>query len=282
MNIVLDIDWRAFWNIIKLYVFPETGTLVLNSILFFVFAVIVAIVYNIILYRKKIFKRIPRYYNWIVKLYIPFLFVGIVYIFLQFGLVWSAYKVIDDKRPLIVEGIYNVTLLQFFESNAKKEQFIEGVQTFAKTSQEGSKTLSVLLKAYSHEQHSGNDMVDHTKNKLVDYFIDTYGDDIYTLAAYGLINKVAPHVNLEDNLSYDDFHGAMSFLLEADHKTLEKSVVDALDSWCDNLITAQFKKIFIIIIVVLLIIMFIPFIEYFIYKKWVEPKYLNKLQVNSH
>ena len=188
-----NIDWWFFWEITKDYIFPSIGTLIWNIVLFFIISIIVSIMYTIILSKKKVLKRVPRYYNWAVKLYVPLLFAGIIYIFFQIAMVRGFYKILDNNRPVIVERIYNESVSHIFESNAHKNEFINEVQEIAKETQDDAKEFSLKLQGKVDSYDSGSSIIDKGKDKLAGYILDTYSEDIYTLVVYGMLNA-APHV----------------------------------------------------------------------------------------
>ena len=183
-----NIDWWFFWEITKDYILPSTGTLIWNIVLFFVISIIVSIAYSILLHKKKVFKRIPRYYNWAVKLYIPLLFVGIIYVFFQISILRGFYKILDNNRTVIVKSIYNESVSHIFESNVEKNEFINEVQNIAKDTQDGAKAFSLQLQEQVDSYDSGNNYINKGKDKLAGYLLDTYSEDIYTLVVYGMLN----------------------------------------------------------------------------------------------
>ncbi len=277
---VKHIDWMSLWEITKDYVLPNTGTIVISIILCGFLGLVIAITYIVILSRKKVFKRLPKYYNWAVKLYIPLLFVGIVFVSIQFGFVRGVYKILDNNRVHIVNDIYDVTLAQFFKSEQDKEKFIEELKLMASETQEGAKTLSKFFELWMHKLDTGNSLVNATKDKLTNYVVNNYGDDIYTLSVYALLQAAGSHANLHETLTYDEFKSVMDVLLTLDHQEIEQSLKAKLDQWCASFLKAQYHSIAIPIILLLVIIMAIPLVEYFVYKTWIEKKYLSKISNN--
>lgn len=275
LDFLKKIDWWFFWEITKDYIFPSIGTLIWNIVLFFVISIIVSIAYTIILSRKKVLKRIPRYYNWAVKLYVPLLFVGIIYIFFQIGMVRGFYKILDNNRPVIVENIYNESVSHIFKSNTEKNEFINEVQEIAKETQDGAKEFSLILHNKVNSYNSGNNIIDKGKDKLASYLLDIYSEDIYTLVVYGMLNS-APHVNITEAIPYDEFNTIFDVLLSVDHKNLEQSIIRKIDTWCSDLLYSQYKSLLITNLILLVIVMIIPLIEFFIYKMWIEKKWIDK------
>ena len=124
MTDVSEVEWHIVWDIFREFVLPHSGTLILNVVLFGVLGVVVSIIYAVILYKKGVFRRKPKYYNWSVKLYYPLLIGGIIFFFGQVGFVRGVYKIIDNEKDVVVTGIYNASLQAVFESEESKDAFV--------------------------------------------------------------------------------------------------------------------------------------------------------------
>lgn len=241
---------------------------------------ILALVYVIILYRKGIFKRIPRYYNWAVKLYIPLLFLGILYVFGQFGVIRGVYKILDSERQIIVAGIYKETVEHFFESEQQKDAFIKNIQQRAVESKQGSEYLVAIVHDYTKEYTTGYTFIDDAKNKVSKYLINKYGNDIYKLLLYSMLNASGKgaHVDISESIPYKDFSIAMDFLLEVGYQDIETVILQKLDEWCADLLSSQYSGMLKSTLILLILIMAIPVLDYVINKKWIEPKYRKGLK----
>ena len=276
-----QIDWGVLWGIIKDIVLPHSGTLILNCILFLFLGLIIAIAYCIFLYRKGIFKRAPKYYNWAVKLYIPLLIIGILYVFGQWGLIRGIYKIVDAERPIIVTSTYSSTLEYFFKSEHEKNQFLTSLQLFAVISKSSSEDLIALLKDhYKKRETKGESLVSSVENKLTQFLINNYGEEIYSFLLYHLITTVAEkggRINISDSISYNEFKVAIDFLLEVGYEDLEKIILEKLDDWVHNMLSSQYHNMVKSLLILLIIMMIIPLIEFFIYQKWIIPKYNKQL-----
>lgn len=276
-----QIDWVVLWGIIKDIVLPHSGTLILNCILFLFLGLIIAIVYCIFLYRKGIFKRTPKYYNWVVKLYIPLLIIGILYVFGQWGLIRGIYKIVDAERPIIVTSTYSSTLEYVFENEHEKNEFLTSLQLFAVASKSSSEDLIVLLKDhYKKRENKGESLASSIENKLTQFLINNYGEEIYSFLLYHLITTVAEkggRINMSDSLSFNEFKVAIDFLLEVGYEDLEKIILEKLDDWVHNMLSSQYHNMVKSLLILLIIMMITPLIEFFIYKKWIIPKYNKQL-----
>ncbi len=273
MDYLTKINWSIAWDIIKDIIIPHTATLVFNIILFVFIGLVLSIIYCVILSKKGIFKRKPKYYNWAVKLYIPTLIGVFLYIFTNIGFLRGFYKIIDKERDPIVTSVYDHTLSFAFKTEEAKNNFVKKVQVSANEVKDGSNHLMVELKKASLDYNSGISLIDDSKNKAAHYLIEKYGDDIYKISLYGMLNIAGAkaHTNINESLPYNEFSAGMDLLLEIGHKDIEQSIKDKLVEWFSSLLYYQYKSMIKPLIIILLIIISIPIIEFIIYKKWIEP-----------
>ncbi|QCE40056.1 hypothetical protein [Psychroserpens sp. NJDZ02] len=273
------IEWSVIWSIIKDIVMPHTWILTSQTLIFLFFGFILSIFYIIILNKKKVLTRNPKYYNWAVKVYIPTLIVGFLFVFGYTGFITGVYKVMNKEKETIVSSVYNHVLKLSFESENSKNEFIVNLQISAIVVKGGSKVLLASLKKTTSEYNSGYSIIDDNKNKLANYLIDKYADDIYKIVIYGMLDATGAkaNINIEEELTYDDFSTGMDLLLDLDYKDIEQGIKDKLLIWFDDLLYKQYKSLLYTQLILLLIIMSLPLIEFLIYKKWIEPKYPNQL-----
>lgn len=272
------VDWLYIWEIIRDIVLPHSGTLLFNTLLFLFLGFVVSLVYCIILYRKGVFTRVPRYYNWAVKLYIPILFAGILYLFGQWGFIRGVYKILDKERPTIVEGVYQGTLKQFFKNEEEKNKFIRSIQTFASETKTDSEAFLHGFEKQMEQYDTGTTFLNNTKNKLSKYLIQHYGEDVYKAAIYGMLTSAGKgaHINISEALPYSEYSAGMDFLLSVGHQDLEKVILQKLDQWCDGFLKTQYYGMTKSLFIFLVLLMLIPLLEYFIYKKWFESELIKK------
>ena len=279
MEYINKIDWSLVWGIIKDTIIPHSGTLLFNFILFLVIGLFLSICYIILLSKKKVLKRKPKYYNWAVKLYTPLLLGLFLYIFGQIGFLRGVYKVIIKEKEVIISSIYDNTLSVAFESEQSKNIFVEEMQLAAKEAKDGSNVLLKQLKESTQNYNTGNSLIDGSKNKIATYLIDSYGNDIYKITTYGMLNLANRHVNVSESMTYSEFSSAMDFLLEVEHKEIELAIREKLTTWFVSLLDSQYMGLVKSLLILLLIGMAFPVIEFFIYKKWIEPRVIkNELE----
>ncbi|MGG6231526.1 hypothetical protein [Tenacibaculum sp. SDUM215027] len=210
-----------------------------------------------------------------VKLYIPILLIGMLFLFGQIGCIRGTYKILDKENETIVSSLYNNILKLSFDSEKSKNDFIIGLQQAAREVKSNSNTLKEYLTTTTTEYNTGYTVIDDSKNILTSFLISKYGDDIYKISVYGLLSAAGAktHVNINESLSYEEFSIGMDFLLNVGHKDIEQSVKEKLMVWFDSLLFNQYKSLVLSQLVLLLFIISLPLIDFFIYKKWIEPKY---------
>ncbi len=281
MESIKNIDWLKLWSIFKDIILPHSGTLLFNCILFLFIGFILSILYIVILSKKQIFIRKPKYYNWAVKLYIPLLILGFLYLFGQIGLTRGVYKILHKEKASIVSGIFHGVLDFSFESEESKNIFIKGIQQSAIATKDGSNILVESIKDFVQKHGTGNSLIDNTKNKASSYLIEKYGEDIYKMVIYGMITVSGKHININESLPYDEFSTVMDIMLVTGYKDIEQAITNKLTDWSDSLLSSQYHSMVKSLLILLLILISIPLLEYFIYKKWIEPSYLKKISSNS-
>ncbi len=272
-----NIDWGFIWSILKDIVLPNSGTLIFNIIVFLFLGFIITIIYCIVLWRKDIFKRAPKYYNWAVKLYIPLLIVGILYVFGQWGFIRGIYKIMDNEKTMIVEGVYNSSVQQIFESEDAKNKFVLSAQMLAMKVKSNSQDYVIFFEKHLKDYDTGSSILNKTKNKLAKFIVNNYGEDLYKLTMYALITSAGKgHVDFSEELPYEEFNAVMDLLLEVGYQDIEKVVLYKLSEWFSIGITSQYNTMVKSLLILLFLILIFPLLEYFIYKKWIAPKYISK------
>ncbi|AIZ42107.1 hypothetical protein [Cellulophaga baltica] len=279
MEYLEKIDWPFIWSMVRDTVIPHSGTLIFNTLLFLFLGFAISLTYSIVIAKKKLLKRKPKYYNWAVKLYIPIVILSFLYVFGQIGLIRGIYKCLEKEKTNIVTGIYTNTLGFAFETEESKNDFIGKIQATAIDTKNRSDEFIFQLRKESKNHNSGYSLVDSGKNKIADYLITKYGTDIYKAGVYAMLNLAvakAAHTNLDDVMAYDDFSAGMDFLISVGHRDIEIAVLEKLDTWFTSLLSNQYWAMVKSLLLLAFIIVLIPIAEFFIYKKWIEPKLLEK------
>lgn len=275
----VNMDWNLVWGIIKDVVLPHSGTLIFNVILFLFIGLLLSTSYSVILSKKKVLKRAPKYYNWAVKLYIPIIIAVFLYFFGQIGFIRGIYKILDNEKESIVTSVYEKTLSYAFESEESKNNFLEYIQESAKKAKDGSVDLVAVIQKETQNYNSGISIIDEGKDKISNYLIDKYGNDIYTIGLYGMMNLAsvgASAANIKTGIdqeipSYSEFSTAVDFLLDVGYRDIELAIKDHLIKWFTTLLDSQYASMIKIHLIILLFVIILPLIEFYIYKKWILP-----------
>ena len=278
MDYITNIDWSLLWTITVNIIIPNLGKLLFSTILFSVIGLVLSIIYSIILYKKGVLKRKPKYYNWLVKLYLPLLLGAFLFVFGQIGIVRGTYTILENQKELIVEIIYAKTLSFAFESELSKKEFFEEIQFSATEVKDESGYLIDQFKDYSESRNTGYSLIDNGKDQISSLLIEKYGRDIYKVMLYGILNVAASKadVHITESISYSTFSYAIDVLQSIGYKDFELAIKEELIRWFDTILKTQYQSIMTSLLLLLLLFMCIPLIEFFIYKKWIEPYLLRK------
>lgn len=270
-----NIDWRIIWGFVKDIVLPHTGTLILSTVLFALLGLIIGIIYVVILYRKKMLKRIPKYYNWAAKLYIPLLIIGFTYILGQVGFLRGVYKVLNKEEAAVVSKVYESALNATFEDEKSKKEFVASLQHNSMDFMDVTDSIIDDIAQTTKSASTGYTLLDNGKDKLTNYLVKNYGDDLVKVAAYGVLTAAGAraHVDITEEVPYEDFSKVMDVVMLMGHKDIEKAIKGKLTVWVDETITSQYKGMRMSLLILLLVLALVPIIEFFIYKKWIEPRY---------
>lgn len=233
--------------------------------LFLAIAFVFSIVYSIVLYRYKLLKRKNKYYNWLVKLHIPIMFIINMYFGLQMGTLYGGYKTIQKEIPGLSKEMVARATQWAFNSEEHKQTSLRKLQMAAKSLQNENKSLQVnlldIVKAYNTDLQ----VVDNSKNKLAERMLRKYGDKLQSYILYGLLSKV-PKIEISEQMSFEEFDAGVQYLLDVDHTELESSIATKLSEGTNYLLKSQFTSLMRPLIIIWLLLMAIPLIEYGIYR----------------
>lgn len=271
-----NVNW---WGIVKDNVLPHLGTIILSLILFISIGFILGIIYNVILWKKKVYTREPKYYNWGVKLYILASMIAFVYFFAHFAIISSARKIIKKEEPRIVSEIYEQGVKQIFNSPEERNKFIKKIQDGAGGIQQGSKQLTADINKYVASKNIGFQLIDNGKNKLSNYLTAKYQDDIYSAGLYGMLLAAGRgHVDLK-SLSYEDFNMIVKTLNRLDPRDIEKSIKLKLTEEVDGIVSKQMDGLFKGALYLFIAILLVPLVEFFIYRHYAKRQLLKQAKV---
>jgi hypothetical protein len=261
-----QINWK---DIITEIVLPHLGTLTLYIVIFCVIGFILGVIYNIVLWQKNIFIRQHKYYNWLVKLYIPALLFTFLYFSVYFAFIFGAKSIIKDEESRIVNEIYETSVSQVFNSPQERKDFIVKLQKESAGIQKMSSDISKEVNTYVSQNNTGINLVDTSKNKLTNYIINKYQANLYSATLYGLIVASGSKIEVKD-MTYNEVNTLVNALSTLEPKKIESSVKDKLTELVDKIITSQINGFAKSTLLLFILIILIPIIEYFIYKWWIN------------
>ncbi|MGB1295169.1 MAG: hypothetical protein ACPG6V_06780 [Flavobacteriales bacterium] len=278
MNNIKQSDFEFLWEITKYFIENHGGEMAFNVIVYPIIGLILAGLCVFFFYKKKIFSRAPKYYNWIVKLYIPCIFILFLYVFGQLGILRGIYKIVDGEKQNVTEGLYQNTLGRAFETNDSKTEFITMLLSYSDVVEIETQVFIEYLKAKTQEMNSGNSLIDQGKNVIANYIIDNHINEIYQAVFNVLIELVNENASVEvdEFVSYSDINSGLETLKTLDHQKIEISIKNKLTNWLGQLINAQYVSLRNAILMFLILGLLLPVLEFFVYKKWIEPDYKKK------
>ncbi|MCC9071130.1 hypothetical protein LNQ49_05930 [Flavobacterium sp. F-65] len=268
------INWSETWIFLKQYILPNIGWLVFWIVLFILIGLAISIVLNIYLYKKKYFNRDRKYYNWIAKLWIPYIILVCLYFFGMFGFIYGCHIILDKENTTITTNIYSKTIGPAFSSEENKKEFLASLQKLMNSSEDASKSLSQSLALYIEKNNSGIATVDNFKNSSSNYLLQKYESEIFSATAYGLIKTVDSKVDIANikNVDYSQFKSLLTKLDKIKSEQIEKSIQLEMGLKVKNISDYFYKGIMKHEVLFYLLFMSFPFIEYLIYLKFYKTK----------
>ncbi|KFF05414.1 hypothetical protein [Flavobacterium reichenbachii] len=268
------IDWSETWEFLKEYILPNMGWFIFWILLFIVIGLILSIVLNVYLYRKNIFTRDRKYYNWFAKLWIPYIVVVFIYFSGMFGLFYSGHFVLERENKNITSSLYAKTIGPKFSSEQNKKEFLTSLQEVSNVSQEASKSIAQSLVAKIKNNNSGMAVVDNFKNSSCSYLYEKYESEIYSASIYGLIKAVDKKAGVASikKVDYSDFKLLLTKLDKVEPQKIEQSIQAEISLKIKTILDYFYKGIMKHEALFLLLFLSFPFIEYLIYLKFIKIK----------
>ncbi|HEX2899404.1 MAG TPA: hypothetical protein VHS96_06765, partial [Bacteroidia bacterium] len=252
---------------------PESLTVILSVLLYGFLGILLTIILLVLASRYKVFRRIPKYYNWAVKLYIPLVVLGTMYFSLQIGLIRGFYKVLDHESAAMTEGIYHQTIDRMFASQSEKEAYFKDLKALLVEYSHSSEALAEQLKARILSSNVDIGLVDKAKNGVATWLIDTFKDEIFSAVVFGALSVAGEKMGVNESLSWSESQKIMDILLESDAADLEVVIREKLTEMLGKLFYKQYASMrSSSILLWFLIVPLLPLLEFFIYKRWLERK----------
>ncbi|PIF30652.1 hypothetical protein CLU81_1094 [Flavobacterium sp. 9] len=269
-----SINWSEIWEITKEYVLPNIGWFIFWIVLFVIIGLILGIVFNVFLYRKNIFFRDRKYYNWFAKLWIPYFMIVFLYFSSMIGLFYGVHSVLRSENKSITSNIYSRTIGTTFSSEKEKKEFLNSLQTLSKSSEDVSKSMTQALAIYIKQNNSGYASVDNFKNSSTSYLLKKYESEVYSACVYGFMKVVDDKANMKNvkDIDYTQFKSLLQKLDQIEPQRIENSIQSEMGRKLQAILDYIFKEILKHELFFFFLFLLIPFVEYFIYLKFIKTK----------
>lgn len=269
-----SINWSEIWEITKEYVLPNIGWFIFWIVLFVIIGLILGIVFNVFLYRKNIFFRDRKYYNWFAKLWIPYFMVVFLYFSSMIGLFYGVHSVLRSENKSITSNIYSRTIGSTFSSEKEKKEFLHSLQTLSNSSEDVSKSMTQALAIYIKQNNSGYASVDNFKNSSTSYLLKKYESEVYSACVYGFMKVVDDQANMKNvkDIDYTQFKSLLQKLDKIEPQRIENSIQSEMGRKLQAILDYIFKEILKHELFFFFLFLLIPFVEYFIYLKFIKTK----------
>jgi hypothetical protein len=266
-----NIDLKIIYSILIDGIRNYPLKIILYTTIFLFIGIVFSISKVLVFKRFKVISRQQKYYNVLVKLYIPAVFIINIIFSLKVGLFWGAYEALKKDSYPISEQVYNTSSYYIFKDNTSKAVFITDLKSIVSDLSKNNNNVKVgivdIAKAYDTKYKA----VDQPKNWLAQLFADQYGERIHTLVLYGILNAV-PHTDSTSSISYTEFDRLADQFTKLDPENLEYSIVQKIQNLFLYILKSQFKIIIKGILFLWAILMLMPWVEFWIYSYLMKRK----------
>lgn len=270
------VNWSEIWGFSKHFILPNMGWFVFWAALFIVLGFIVGIVLSVYLYKKQIFTRDKKYYNWIAKLWIPYIVIVCLYFFSLFGMFYGGHSILSKESKNITAGIYSNTLGSAFSSEKEKRAFLSSLQQLSNSSEDASKSMTKALALYIQKNNTGMASIDSLKNSSGNYLLKEYESEIYSASVYGFMKVVDSKADMSNtkDISYAEFKSLLQQLDKIEPQKIEQSIQFEMGHKLQSFLDYIFKDLIKQQLFLFLLFLSFPFIEFLIYWKFLKTKSL--------
>ncbi|KUJ60692.1 hypothetical protein AR687_16820 [Flavobacteriaceae bacterium CRH] len=268
------IDWKEVWEFSKHIILPNLGWFIFWTVLFILLGLIISIVLNVYLYRKNFFTRDKKYYNWIAKLWIPYIIIVCLYFSAMLGLFYGGHFVLARENESMTANIYAKTVGSTFSSEKDKKAFLLTLQQLSNSSEDVSKSLTKAINLYINKNNTGMSSIDNFKNSSSTYLLQKYEPEIYSATIYGFMKVVDDRADIASfkKINYSDLKLLLTKLDKIEPKRIEESIQLEMGHKLKTILDYIYKEIVKHELLFFALFLIIPFIEYFIYWKFIKKK----------
>lgn len=271
-----NINWETIYSVAWYVVRNYPLKIILFCSICVVLGFFVSIILTFIFKKYKVISRHQKYYNWLVKLYIPAIFVINIIFSLKIGLFWGVYEALKTDSYSISEQVYHSGSQYIFQDEKSKKEFVTDIRSIVSELSRNNKNAKIQIVDIAKAYDTKYKIVDRPKNWLASLFADHYGERIHTLVLYEVLSSI-PYVEVTKDLSYREFDTLSEKLIELNSDHIEKSIVEKIQNLFLIILKSQFKTILNGILMIWMLFMIIPWIEFWIYSMAMKRRLKKKL-----
>lgn len=272
-------DWKALAAVVSDHLGSTLGS-VISAVLI---GLLVSIALIVLFWKLGIFHRpANKWYNWGVKLYIPYLVVACVIIAAQCGFYRAVYVELVAANDAVVASLYERSIGPALGSPAARQSFLGSLQNTARSGQNLGQSITGAIKEALHGRVAEKRSVsDRAAMVVADWFIDRYENDIASAILYGIYLKAGDHLHLHSTgkpMEYHEFKQGAEYLLTLDLSTVETAIQGNLGALTHGLIEGQYKGMIKGVLLLGTLLILLPVLEWGIYR-WMMRRYATQAQV---
>lgn len=259
MNIKINL-LSDIWHIISDIVLPHIGRIIMSIISFSLLGILISTVLLIIMFRKKIMTRSNSAYQIIIRIiYIPMIVIICIYSFGNLGFIRGVYQVVSAENKDMVNGIYGLTVNQYFGTDREKDLFIKEMKT---TLLEVEASGLSFMDSFE-EKMKVSDAVNSTPG-IVSSIVSIYRKEIYKAAINGVFYAADSQFNTETD--HESLNKTIDMLYVTDREKIENAIKHSLEEKLQEMIDGHYHSALISNFLLWLILLSVPFIEFMIYR----------------
>ncbi|WP_294301305.1 hypothetical protein [uncultured Chryseobacterium sp.] len=257
-------DWETIYTALVYIIKNYPLTIILYCAICIVSGFLISLLFVLLMKKYKAFSRTQKYYNWLVKLYIPAIFIVNIIFSLQLGVFWGAYQGLKKDSHSISSQIYYSGVGAVFRDQKAKTEFIEGVRSVVSEVSRNNKNVKIRMADIISAYDTKYTIIDQPKNRITSWILEHYGEKINTLVLYGILSSV-PNVKATGDLSYQDFDKITKQLAVLDPEDIENSMIEKIRNLFLMILKSEFKTLAEGILIVWGLLMLIPWLEFAVY-----------------
>lgn len=259
-----NLDWDGIYSAVVYIIKNYPLTILLYGTGCLIGSLIISLILILVMRKYKAFSRKPKYYNRLVKLYIPAIFIINGIVSLQLGLFWGSYEALKKDSFSIASQIYSSGAGPVFKDQNAKAEFIGGVKAVVSEINRNNEYTKIKITDLVRAYDTKYGMINQPKNRMASWIMNRYGDRINTVVIYGILNSI-PNVEVTGDLSYREFDKITKQLLVLNPDDIEISIIEKIQNLLLMVVKSQFKTMAGSLLMVWFILMIIPWLEFWIY-----------------